>query len=205
MMIALEGIAGSGKSTLRDRILELTTAQGIRIRHVGQFSWLSLHATRTLVDLRTGRAPVTEAESADAMVEDLTQHAQHNLTPAVDDHMLADRWVLSTSALLELTHPGATERHMPRLARIESARPDLTVLLSTPVEICARRLALRPTPARLGDGVAAATELRGIYDHCADIWQQTTGLPVIRRSLETIEHTEELARELLTDLRKADR
>ncbi|MEU2135218.1 hypothetical protein [Streptomyces sp. NPDC018352] len=54
MLLALEGIAGASKSTLRDRLLADAHSAHIALGHIGQFSWLSLKATRTLIGLRAG-------------------------------------------------------------------------------------------------------------------------------------------------------
>ncbi|MGY1876367.1 dTMP kinase [Nocardia gipuzkoensis] len=201
MLIALEGIAGSGKTTLRDRVLALAEEHGVAVRHIGQFSWLSLAATRALVDLRAGRAPVAERDATAAVLTDLTLHSRHNLAPAsVGAHVLADRLVLSSACLLALAYAGPVERHIEALARVWPCRPDLTVLLTTPVDVCARRLATRPAANRVGDDLATATRLQSLYEHCADAWQRTTGMPVRRYQLNTHEDTERLARALLYEL-----
>ncbi|MEV4868588.1 hypothetical protein [Streptomyces syringium] len=63
MLLALEGIAGAGKSTLRDRLLADAHGAHIALGHIGQFSWLSLPATRTLIGLRAGR-PAADSDQA---------------------------------------------------------------------------------------------------------------------------------------------
>lgn len=119
MLIALEGIAGSGKTTLRDRILHLAEHSGIPVRHIGQFSWLSPAATRTLVAMRTGRAIVDELDAVAAVLDDLTLHAHHNIAAAArDGHVLADRLILSSACLLGLNYPGTVARHLEPLVRV---------------------------------------------------------------------------------------
>ncbi|MEU8708647.1 hypothetical protein [Streptomyces sp. NPDC048565] len=83
MLLALEGIAGAGKSTLRDRLLADAHAAHIALGHIGQFSWLSLPATHTLVGLRAGRPAATSDQALAAARTDLQLHAQHNLAPAL--------------------------------------------------------------------------------------------------------------------------
>ncbi|MFF4026347.1 hypothetical protein ACFYY5_26205 [Nocardia elegans] len=203
MLIALEGIAGSGKTTLRDRILNLAEHSGIPVRHIGQFSWLSPAATRTLVAMRTGRAIVDELDAVAAVRDDLTLHAHHNIaTAARDGHVLADRLILSSACLLGLNYPGTVARHLETLARVTDALPDLTVLVTTPAEVCAARLAARPNAQRVGDDSGTATRLHELYQRCADLWPHGTGRPLLRQPLNTFEDTEQLARQLLDELEK---
>lgn len=204
MMIALEGIAGSGKTTLRDRILYLARDRRLPIHHIGQFSWLSPAATRTLVALRTGRASVDEPAAVTAVLDDLALHARHNIAAALHDgHVLADRLMLSSACLLGLVYPGTAESHLEALVRVTGAVPDLTVLVTTPVDLCAARLAARPTARRVGDDPRTATRLRELYHQCADAWPRSGGTPLRRRPLNTPEDTERLALELLDEMESA--
>ncbi len=202
MMIALEGIAGAGKTTLRDRILHLARRRGVPICHIGQFSWLSPNATRTLVALRTGNATVDEPDAVTAVLQDLALHAHHNIAPARDMHVLADRLTLSSACLLGLAYPGAGTGHLEALVRVIDAVPDLTVLVTTPVDTCTARLAARPT-ARAGDDPRTATQLQELYHQCAEAWPCSAGTPLRRQALNTFEDTEQLARELLDELERA--
>jgi dTMP kinase len=86
---------------------------------------------------------------------------------------------------------------------VADARPDLIVLVTTPIEVCSVRLAGRAVARRVGDDPHTATRLKVIYDHCADAWQRVTGTPVLRRPLTTPEDTDEVASELLDELRGA--
>jgi len=201
MKIAIEGIAGAGKSTLRDRILALADQHELRVRHVGQFSWLSPSATRVLVNLRTGRAPVPRPLAIDAARDDLLLHAEHNLrTLHPSEHVLADRLMLSTACMIELAHAGTAHTCLTELAAVKNARPDLTVLVTTPVDLCARRLATRSTSRPLDDPSTAA-RLRDLYEHCADTWCQLTRTPVRRYTLATNEDSEHAAHELIAELK----
>lgn len=201
MKIAIEGIAGAGKSTLRDRILTLAHQHELQVRHVGQFSWLSPAATRTLVNMRTGRAPVLGPDAIDAARDDLLLHAEHNLKTAhPNEHVLADRLVLSTACMIELAHTGTAHACLTELASVENARPDLTVLVTTPADLCTRRLATRSTSRPLDDPSTAA-QLRDLYEHCADTWSQLTRTPVRRYTLATNEDSEHAAHELIAELK----
>ncbi|WP_327097073.1 AAA family ATPase [Nocardia vinacea] len=201
MLIALEGAAGTGKSTLRDRILTRASDRSIAITHLGQFSWLSLPATRTLVALRAGRALVDENTATTAVLDDLILHARHNIGPATRaQHVITDRLILSSACLLAATHTRPVEHYLSTLAAASRIQPDLTVVLTTPPEICRRRLATRPTAARPGDAPDVALEQHRLYKQAANAWQHTVNRPLWRRRLLTPRDTDRVCDEILDHL-----
>ncbi|WP_116211581.1 hypothetical protein [Streptomyces olivoreticuli] len=204
MLLALEGIAGAGKSTLRDRLLAAAAAEGIRLGHIGQFSWLSLQATRTLIDLRAGRPAKTSKQALAAARRDLELHARHNLAPALSlGPVVADRLTLSTVCLLALLDGRPVADHVLHLAEVAPARAELTVLLTTEPEVCHTRLARRPTSRRFGDDPSTACRLADLYEQAATAWTETTGLPVLRHSCTTEPELDLLTAACLNQLRTA--
>ncbi|MEU1476122.1 hypothetical protein [Streptomyces sp. NPDC005760] len=186
MLLALEGIAGAGKSTLRDRILRLAAAEGIQVGHVGQFSWLSLEATRTIIRLRAGRPAQDSDQAVAAVRRDLELHARHNLAPARSvGPLIADRLTLSTACLLAVLHDRPVADCVRELADVAAARAELTVLLTTPPELCRTRLSRRSTPRRFGEDRPTAARLAELYEAAATAWSEATGLPVLRQSCAT--------------------
>ncbi|AVV42901.1 hypothetical protein C6376_17240 [Streptomyces sp. P3] len=186
MLLALEGIAGAGKSTLRDRLLRSTAAEGIHVGHIGQFSWLSLDATRTIIGLRSGRPAQDSDQAVAAVRRDLELHARHNLVPARSvGPLIADRLTLSTACLLALLHDRPVADYVRELAGVTAARAELTVLLTTPPELCRIRLSRRSTPRRFGEDLPTAARLTELYEAAATPWSEATGLPVLRHSCAT--------------------
>jgi dTMP kinase len=202
MLLALEGIAGAGKSTLRDRLLAAATAEGLPLGHIGQFSWLSLDATRTLVGVRAGRPAPTPDRAAEAALQDLDLHAHHNLAPALSrGSLIADRLTLSTACLLALVHARPVDGYVRHLAQVRAARADLTVLLTTPPQLCHTRLSNRATPRRFGEDPPTAIRLAKLYEQAATAWTDTTGLPVLRHPCATEADLDLLATACLNHLR----
>lgn len=205
MLLALEGIAGAGKSTVRDRLLEAAGGLGEPIGHVGQFSWLSLDATRTLVSLRAGYPARTVEEAERAARRDLELHARHNLAPALRlGSVIADRLTLSTACLLALLHGRPVADHVRHLAQVGAARADLTVLLTTPPELCHARLSERAAARRFGEDPDAAARLADLYDQAATAWSDTTGLAVLRHSCASKSELDLLVSACLDRLRPAE-
>jgi thymidylate kinase len=186
MLLALEGIAGAGKSTLRDRILADAHTQGIAVTRTGQFSWLAPKATDTLIRLRAGIPAASPDEAIEAACWDLSLHARHNLRPALAaGHLLADRLTLSTACLLALLHDRPVDAYVRSLAEQVEAWPDTTVLLTTPADLCAARIAARSTAPRFTENPDTARRLADLYDQAADAWTKVTERPVLRHPCAT--------------------
>jgi dTMP kinase len=176
MLLAIEGIAGSGKTTLRDRLLADASRAGLRATHTGQFSWLSPRATRVLVRLRQGeRASGAE----DAAHEDLELHYRYNISPSLSGHaVVADRFMLSTASLIALVHE---QPAVPIAARLATAGrlPDTVVMLTTPAWLCQQRIATRPGAGRFTDQPGTAERLHQLLTEAAAGWTAETGGTVV--------------------------
>ncbi|MFJ4674061.1 nucleoside/nucleotide kinase family protein [Kitasatospora purpeofusca] len=206
MLVALEGLPGAGKSTLRDRILADARTRDSPLEHAGQFSWLSLAATRTLVRLRAGQPADDPEETVEAACWDLTLHARFNLAPALArGPVLADRLGLSTACLLALVHRRPVAEYVERLAEQHLARPRLTVLLTTEPDLCQARLAGRQTAPRFTDRPDAAERLADLYPQAATAWTRRTGLEVWRRPCTTKADLDQLTANCLTHLNGSTR
>ncbi len=203
MLLALEGNAGAGKSTLRDRLLATAHAEGFPLSHIGQFSWLSHPSTRTLIRLRAGHGG-DEHEAIEAAAQDLALHSRFNIDPALaEGPVLADRLTLSTTCLLALLHQQPVDAYVERLAEQTRARPQLTVLLTTDPAICHARITRRATERRFTEQPEAAARLADLYNEAADAWTKATGLPVLKHPCATHADLEALVDACMEDLRSA--
>jgi len=182
VLLAIEGIAGAGKSTVRDQLLAAASAEHIPVGHIGQFSWLSLAATRIIIALRAGQTPVSEDAALAAVHQDLLLHARYNLAAAHSaGHVIADRLTLSSACLLALLYNHTVERYLRPLAAVTAARPEVTLLLTTPISVCTERLRSRQTVGRFGEAPEAAARFAELYEQGADAWVRLTDQVVLRR------------------------
>ncbi|MFG1793976.1 hypothetical protein [Nocardia sp. NPDC049149] len=201
MLIALEGIAASGKSTLRNQILDRAQARSLTMTHLGQFSWLSLRSTRSLVALRTGRGAVAEDDALGAVLDDLALHMQNNLAPAARlGDVIADRLVLSTACMLATAYQRSVGGYVNTLIRHTGIRPDLTILVTTAPELCQQRLAQRRAASRPTDNPDSAVVLDELYQQAASESERCTGTPLWRRELNAPEDAVRTADEVLNRL-----
>ncbi|NUK21937.1 hypothetical protein [Streptomyces lunaelactis] len=205
MLLALEGIAGAGKTTLRDRLLAIARCEGIPLSHIGQFSWLSHTATRTLIRLRAGDGG-NQQEAVEAAVHDLALHSRFNITPALaDGPVLADRFSLSTACLLALLHRQPVDTYVERLVGQAHAQPRLTVLLTTAPDLCHARIARRATWQRFTERPETAARLADLYGEAASAWTKTTGLPVLSHPCTSDADLDTLTSTCMDHLRRAGR
>ncbi|MFD9593090.1 hypothetical protein ACFWA9_10070 [Kitasatospora sp. NPDC059973] len=203
MLLALEGIAGAGKSSLRDRLLADAAAMRLPVSHVGQFSWLSAPAARTLIALRAGRPGADPHDAPEAACWDLTLHARFVIAPARRaGPVIADRLSLSTAVLLALVHRRPVADYVHQLAEQSGARPDLTILLTTLPSTCQTRISDRPTARRFTEDPDTAARLADLYDEGARAWTAATGLPVLRHPSTTPGDLDALATTCLDRLRE---
>lgn len=204
MLLAIEGVAGSGKSTVRDRLLIAADNAGVPLAHVGQFAWLSLAATRTIIGLRAGKASSDEADALAAVTTDLRLHVRHNIALAhKQGHVVADRLLLSTACLLALIYDNDPGEYLKRLSQVEGARPGLTIVLTTTPEVAAARLGDRRSARRFGEAPQTLARLSDLYRRAADVWTQGTGGEVLIGPSTTPTDTDRFVAAALTRLRMA--
>ncbi|MEU7028953.1 hypothetical protein AB0A60_19960 [Streptomyces sp. NPDC046275] len=204
MLLAIEGISGAGKSTLRDRLLAAARAEGLPLGHIGQFSWLSLPATRTIVRLRSGLRAADSTEAISAARLDLDLHGRHNLAPALArGHVVADRLTLSTACQLALVHDLPVADCVQQLVHAPAARAELTVLLTTPAGLCLERLSRRATQRRFSEDPDTAARLTDLYEQATAAWTEATGRPVLRHPCSTSADLDTLTAMCLSALRQA--
>ncbi len=196
MLIALEGLAGAGKSTVRDRLLSEARSSEIPAVDLGQFSWLDPAATRTLVALRSGRRRPGALACAR---RDLALHLDFNLRPArLIGQVIADRWLISTACLLALVNRRSVGYYVKQLAADEDVHPDITVLLTTPPHVCLARLWKRESPRRFGEEPGHATRLALLYEDAAEAWTRVTGKTVLRHVCRTSDDLDRITSQCLT-------
>jgi dTMP kinase len=119
--------------------------------------------------------------------------------------VIADRLTLSTACLLALLHHQPVDHYVRHLADVTAARPQLTVLLTTPPPLCHTRLARRATPRRFAEDPATASHLAGLYQQAATSWTEATGLPVLRHPCTTDHDLDTLVSACLDRLRETAR
>ena len=142
LLIALEGIDGSGTTTQLARVADRLTSRGRRVRTTREPS--DGPVGRLLREILLGGhrgpggAPVDGLAMALLFAADRRDHLQREILPALDagTDVVTDRYLLSS---LAYQAEEAAREWVEGLAR-DVPVPDLTVLLDVPVGVAAARL-----------------------------------------------------------------
>lgn len=204
-MVLLEGIAGSGKSTLRNRLLSESAKHGVAFAHLGQFSWLSLEATRKIVRLRQGSSDLSEADAIEAMCTDLSLHFRFNIATAMAcGGLVIDRLVLSSATLLAAIYGGDVRRFLQPLSEALPLKPKVTVVLTTEPELCWRRIqSSRRSSTRFVESREMIKRLYSLMQDAAEDWASLSGGAVILRDSATSDDIDTIVLEVLGLLRNS--
>ena len=142
MLITIEGIDGSGKSTLFSGLkTRLTDLNPIFTKEPGS----ALVNTSLRKEIAMNRDPIAEAT---LFVADHAAHLAEVVKPALDDHKLiiSDRYVDSRFVYQSITLSGIIDDPYAWLERVHSGwsiKPDITFYLSIPPVEAMRRITTR--------------------------------------------------------------
>lgn len=143
--IALEGIDGAGKTTIRQALFRHLQAVGEPPLSLTQNSWLVPAATEVLTDVKYLGERRSEDVTAQALVADKAALSRLLIEPhRTVRWVIADRYLLSDVVYQEVLHSIPTAKMLDWLSTSLVSTPDITVLLDTPPDITNRRLNRRP-------------------------------------------------------------
>ncbi|MEJ0075258.1 MAG: hypothetical protein WDO17_07390 [Alphaproteobacteria bacterium] len=140
--VALEGVPGSGKTTIRDIVLGHFRSAGRLTHHVGQHGWLSPEATQLIVGARRGSIQLHPEPLVAALAYDKTLHFRANIEPFVGDRLvLADRYSISDLFLLAATGAGGYDEYVSTIPG--GILPQITFIIMCSPDIAQARLQTR--------------------------------------------------------------
>ena len=148
--VVLEGPDGAGKTTLREMTIAQLWERGLPVYHIGQHSWLSPVATRTILDVRLDRHGWSAEEISAAYIADKVSQAERNVKPFLSTAaILADRYLHSDVVYHEALYGIPMARTLDAYARSDILLPDLVVYVDVDVDTSMSRVhgrgkALRP-------------------------------------------------------------
>lgn len=163
-LIAIEGIDGAGKTTMRYALYEALRKSGDWTFVVGQRGWLDVNDTTTIVDFRERRYPRGSNEVCGARFRDKAAHVRQSMEPALrTHHVVSDRYVVSDAvyeeALLGVAAEATLQRH--RAARTRQA--DLVIFLDLDPEIALQRIGGRKRNRQIHENAADLRRLSDAY------------------------------------------
>ena len=219
MLIAIEGIDGSGKGTQAKRLHERLSAAGTKAALIGFPRYSDTHFGRAVGEFLNGR--FGELDQVHPLLVSLLYAGDRFESRAVllqamdeNDLVVLDRYVASN-----LAHQGAKCRGPERdeligwIEQVEHAiyrmpRPDLVILLDLPVETAQRLIAVKQKRAytdRAADlqeaDAAYLEEVRAVYQQLAEREPNWRLVDCLRRG--ELRSVDEIGEEMLEIVRAA--
>jgi len=186
MLIVIEGIDGTGKSTQARLLAEALRSQSHRVIQSREPTD-GPYGTRLRQSATTGR--LSAEEELQLFHQDRREHVETRINPALEagEIVVLDRYFFSTMAYQGVR--GFDPAEIRRLNEEFAPLPDLLILLDLPVDVALGRIGVR-------DGQANEFEQRDALQLCSDIFHSIKD-PFVRhidatRSIDEV-HTDILA------------
>jgi dTMP kinase len=147
VFVVLEGIDGSGKTSVRRHLFTRLRAMGHDVLSIQGYYWLVPEHTKVIVDARFhgGRYPVSRV--TEAYVGDKEALSTELLAPHLDQRsVVCDRFVISDVVTQVMTWGADIDRTYRRYLDSGIRRPDVILFLDTPPDVSISRLRSRGLP-----------------------------------------------------------
>jgi dTMP kinase len=161
VFIVLEGLDGSGTTTQTRLLAEALAAGGRRVHATAEPSDGPIG--RLLRRFLSGELELDPPAQALLFAADRLHHLQTEVDPqlAAGAIVVSDRYYLSSLAYQSLA--GRLDLAWLRAINDHARRPDLTLFLAVPPEVCATRLAARPSGGERYDALLHQREIEAHY------------------------------------------
>jgi len=147
--ISFEGIDGSGKTTLRNALLERLTRGKIPATSVGQNSWLSASAADTILMARERQVVFPAKKMVAAYLADKSLHYALNvLNLRRFGIVVSDRFYVSDIVYMHVLHGVPMEDLCEAFLSGPFVWPDYVFFVDVDPALAARRVGLRGKPRR---------------------------------------------------------
>lgn len=128
--VAIEGINGAGKSTIRDHFEDYYTSRGESVFLLGQYGWLVPSATATIVAFREGWGGYTADELLAAHVADRAVTYSHIIEPHLHcGPLVGDRCLVSDGPYIEALEGIPAEEVLAEYLAHGLVFPDVTLFV----------------------------------------------------------------------------
>jgi dTMP kinase len=140
--IALEGIDGAGKTTLRKHLAGVARARGIDLLNTMHLAWLRPEDAETITAVRRRRPQPRPAEQVlRAYVADKESLADSIIRPHLQyRHVLSDRYIASDMVYTEMDAGIAGDALYEAYCSGRVEWPDVVVFVDTPPEVACQRM-----------------------------------------------------------------
>jgi len=160
LLIALEGVDGSGTTSQRERVAEALRAKGHQVHTTAEPTTGPIG--KLLRDILTGNLQTSPQAVALLFAADRLDHLEREINPQLKQGhiVLTDRYIHSSLAYQSLAMGEDWVMAINQKARLA----DLTILVKVSVEVAAQRREERGGPEELFDAIEAQRKIAVAYD-----------------------------------------
>jgi dTMP kinase len=160
LLIALEGVDGSGTTSQRERVAVALREQGHTVHTTAEPSTGPIG--KLLREILSGEMKTSPETVALLFAADRLDHLKREIVPALDQGqiVLTDRYIHSSVAYQSL----AMDKDWVISLNREAKLPDLAILVKVSVEVAAQRRQERGGPEELFDAIEAQRKIATAYD-----------------------------------------
>jgi thymidylate kinase len=139
--IALEGIDGAGKTTLRKHLFAVAREHGVDLLNIVHLSWLRAEDAETITAVRFRRQPRPAVQVLRAYVADKESLAERIIRPHLQyRHVISDRYIASDMVYTEMDAGIAGDALYEAYCSGRVEWPDVVVFVDTPPEVACQRM-----------------------------------------------------------------
>ena len=160
LLIALEGVDGSGTTSQREHVATALRAQGHTVHTTAEPSTGPIG--KLLREILSGEMKTSPETVALLFAADRLDHLKREILPALEQGqiVLTDRYIHSSVAYQSL----AMDKDWVISLNREAKLPDLAILVKVSVEVAAKRRQERGGPEELFDAIEAQRKIANAYD-----------------------------------------
>ncbi len=160
LLIALEGVDGSGTTSQRERVANALREQGRTVHTTAEPSTGPIG--KLLREILSGEMKTSPETVALLFAADRLDHLKREIVPALEQGqiVLTDRYIHSSVAYQSL----AMDKDWVISLNREAKLPDLAILVKVSVEVAAQRRQERGGPEELFDAIEAQRKIASAYD-----------------------------------------
>ncbi|GAB2695113.1 hypothetical protein [Kitasatospora kifunensis] len=168
--VAIEGINGAGKSSIRDRLEGFCESQGLDVFLLGQHGWLVPAATSTILAFRERWGGYTLEDLLTAHVAD--RRATYD--QIIENHLMkwgpliGDRSLISDAPYLEALEGIPAEQVLERYVEAGLVFPDATVLVDIDTSEALQRIDKRGGGRKVYETLDVLAQVNAAYQRLAD-------------------------------------
>ena len=160
LLIALEGVDGSGTTSQRELVAAALREQGFTVHTTAEPSTGPIG--KLLREILSGETKTSPETVALLFAADRLDHLKREIVPALEQGhiVLTDRYIHSSVAYQSL----AMDKDWIISLNREAKLPDLAILVKVSVEVAAKRRQERGGPEELFDAIEAQRKIATAYD-----------------------------------------